>query len=99
MINIEWSIEAIKDFEHNIEYLKNNFAESIVQRFIDKTMEIIQVISINPLAFQTTVYRNIHSVPIVPQVNLYYRIVSKNKIELVRFWNNYQNPTGLDLRD
>lgn len=97
MININWTNEAIEDFELNIEFLENKFSDKEVQSFINKAQEVIKIISKNPKAFKTTKYKKVHSVPIVTQVNLFYRIKNKNNIELLRFWNNYQNPKELDL--
>ncbi len=98
MIKVSWTDEAIEDFEQNIEYLENRFSEKEVQKFIDKTLSVIDVISRNPEAFKTTKYKNVHTVPIVSRVNLFYRISNNNKsIELLRFWNNYQTPKGLKL--
>ncbi len=97
MISIDWSVESIEDFEQNIEYLEERFSEKEVQSFIDKTQNILQIISKNPNAFKATTYKQVHSVPIVHQVNLFYRIVNNENIELIRFWNNYQNPKNLEL--
>lgn len=97
MININWTNEAIKDFEQNIEFLENRFSENEVQKFIDKALNVIDIIAKNPKAFKTTKYKKVHCVPIVNQVNLFYRITTKNNVELLRFWNNYQNPEVLDL--
>ncbi len=97
MIDISWSDEAIDDFEQNISFLEERFSEKEVASFIHKSQEVIQIISQNPKAFKVSGYKKVHVVPIVPQVSLYYRIVNKNSIVLLRFWNNYQNPGKLDL--
>jgi plasmid stabilization system protein ParE len=97
VININWTIEAIDDFEQNIEFLENRFSENEVQKFINKSQEVIDIISKNPNAFKTTKYKKVHSVTVVAQINLFYRITNNNNIELLRFWNNYQNPKDLNL--
>lgn len=97
MITINWTDEAIEDFEQNIEFFELRFSEKEVQIFVDKTQEAISIISKNPKAFKSTKYREVRVVSIVKQVNLYYRIVNINNIELLRFWNNYQNLKKLEL--
>lgn len=94
-MNIYWSIEAIDDFEKNLEYLKKEFSEKEIKLFIQKSEDIILKISENPHLFRSTDFKNVHVVPIIPVITLFYRIVSKNEIELIRFWNNYQNPVNL----
>ena len=97
MAKVYWSIKAVEDFEQNIRYLEQRFSETEVFSFIDKTDNILNIISRSPRTFQSTGYKNIHFVPIVPQVNLYYRITNENDVELVRFWNNAQNMEKLTL--
>jgi len=97
MAKVYWSIEAVEDFEQNIKFLEERFSETEVQSFIDKTDNILNIISISPKTFQSTGYKNVHFVPIVRQVNLYYRITNEDDIELVRFWNNSQNKEDLNL--
>jgi len=97
MDNILWSIDAIEDFDKNIEYLERRFSEREVLNFTSKTLDILNIISSKPKTFKSIKYKNIHAVPIVPQITLYYRIKNHNKIELIRFWNNYKNPTSLEL--
>jgi plasmid stabilization system protein ParE len=97
MIDISWSNEAIADFEQNINFLEKRFSDNEVIDFIDKTQEVIIIISRNPKAFKVSTYKKVHVVPIVPQVSLFYSILNKNSIVLLRFWNNYQKPEKLDL--
>lgn len=97
MAKIHWSIDAVEDFEQNIKFLEDRFSETEVQNFINKTDNILNIISKNPKTFQSTGYKNVHFVPIVPRVNLYYKITDQNDIELVRFWNNAQNIEKLNL--
>ena len=37
MATINWSFDAIEDFEKNIEFLEKRFSEKEVRNFIDKT--------------------------------------------------------------
>lgn len=48
MLTIHWSFDAIEDFEQNIEFLEKRFTEIEVQKFIDKTDDILNIISKEP---------------------------------------------------
>ena len=96
-MNIYWSIEAIDDFEKSLEYLETEFSEKEIKHFIQKSEETILKISEKPHLFRRTDFKNVHAVPIIPVITLFYRILSKNEIELIRFWNNYQNPVNLSF--
>ena len=59
---------------------------------------MLDIIALNPKTFPThnsnlDIYRCI----VVSQITLYYRIVNDDRIDLLTFWNNYQNPDKLKL--
>ncbi len=95
--NIIWSEPAKKDYWQNIEYLLEFWYEKQVQNFINEVDRHLNIIRNNPKTFAVTKYRNVRSVPVVKQITLFYRIANDNSIELVRFWNNYQNPDKLKI--
>lgn len=89
-MKIIWSKPAEFDYEQNLNYLFDEWSEKVVCDFTEETDRIIGIISENPKAFQKY-KKNIHKVPVTKQITLYYRI-SKDQIELMRFWNNYKKP-------
>jgi plasmid stabilization system protein ParE len=93
---VVWSKLAIIDYWKNIEYLENEWTLTEVYNFIDKVEKLNALLSTKNVAFKPSSYRNTLQVPVVKQVTLYYR-VEGDKIELLRFWNNYQNPENLAL--
>ena len=95
MFDIIWSQPAKDDYWQNIDYLHENWTEQVVQNFINAVDRHLDIISNNPKTFALTEYRNVHSVLIVKQIRLFYRITDNNTVELIRFWNNYQNPDRL----
>ena len=95
MYQIIWSNPAKEDYWQNIDYLIENWHEKQVTGFIDTVSEYLNTISDNPKSFPLTGYRNVRSVPIVKQITLFYRIANEDTIELIRFWNNYQDPDKL----
>ena len=88
---------AVEDFDRNIVYLINFWNVKVVRQFTAETINVIELISINPQAFQFYKEQNCYAVPITKQITLFYEF-RKNEIILLRFWNNYQNPRGLTLK-
>lgn len=95
-MKIIWSPQAKKDYWQNIDYLEIEWTFRDVLNFIEKTENTIQLISKNNTVFVSTNYKNVYKVVITKQITLYYR-VSETKIELLRFWNNYQNLENFKL--
>lgn len=97
---IIWSAEAEKTFKANIKYLQEDWSAIEITKFINKTFDTIDLIKESPLIFkQSLKSKRIRKATIVKQVSLFYRInTSENAIELITFWNNYQNPKKLRLK-
>jgi plasmid stabilization system protein ParE len=89
-MTIVWSDEAEKDYEENLIFLFEEWNLQVVQDFTEETERILTVINEMPKAFRHY-KKNIHSVPVTKHVTLFYR-VKRDRIELVRFWNNYRKP-------
>jgi hypothetical protein len=83
-------------FGKNIEYLEEHWSISEVNQFIDKTEHLIDLLQKGNIQFRPTNHLNTFQVPVLHQITLYYRI-QNNRIELLRFWNNYQNLNKLRL--
>jgi hypothetical protein len=97
MMQTIWTKIAKIDYWKNIEYLESEWTLQDVYNFIDKTDDLILLITNQNLIFKSTNYKDVFHVPITKQITLYYRILEDNKIELLRFWNTYQNPEKLKL--
>jgi plasmid stabilization system protein ParE len=98
MIAINWTPEAERTFSQNLEYLAYRWGNTVLLDFINKVDNALEVIASNPEAFplhNTT--PNVHKCVVVPQITVYYRIVDDSTIDLLTFWNNYQNPDKLKL--
>jgi plasmid stabilization system protein ParE len=91
MLNIIWTDSAIEDYSKNIDYLEKEWSEKVIEDFIRKTDNVIQKIAFEKLKFKQTDYDNVFQVSIVKQINLFYKLDDVN-VELLRFWNNYQDP-------
>lgn len=90
MPSIYWSESAKMDYWQNIDYLEKEWSIIDVHHFIDKVDHLIHLLSQANLHFKPTNYKNTFQVPVIKQITLFYR-VEDNRIELLRFWNNYQD--------
>ena len=96
--NISWSTEAEETFNKNIEYLQQHWSKHVVENFFQRTLDVIDIISSEPLLFPLHKTKgNIHRCVVTEQISLYYKIVDRSNIELQTFWNVYQNPKKLKL--
>lgn len=96
MLNIIWTNSAIEDYSNNIDYLEKEWTEKVIEDFIEKADNIIEKIALENLRFKPTDYENIFQVPVVKQVSLFYKLDDFN-VELLPFWNNYQDPKNFSL--
>jgi hypothetical protein len=95
-MDVIWSPQAKKDYWQNIDYLEAEWTFQEVVNFIDKADNVINLILKNNIEFISTNYKNVNKVVITKQITLYYRINS-NTIELLRFWNTYQDLENFKL--
>jgi plasmid stabilization system protein ParE len=94
MLNIIWSNLAIDDISENIYYLEREWTEKEIERFANKTDEVLEKLVKGNIKFKPTEYKNIFQVPIVKQITLFYE-VNEDSIILLRFWNTFQDPKKL----
>jgi plasmid stabilization system protein ParE len=94
MFNIIWSDLAIDDVSENIYYLEREWTEKEIERFLNKTDDVLEKLAKGNIKFKTTKYKDVYQVPIVKQITLFYE-KNEDGIILLRFWNNYQNPKKL----
>lgn len=79
----------------NIEYLENIWSEKEIIKFIKKVDEVVSILKISPQTFKKyRVNHNIHQIEIMKQITLFYQI-NDNNVELLLFFNNYQDPNQL----
>lgn len=97
MVQIIWTTIAKNDYWNNIEYLESEWTLKDVYNFMDKTDDLIELVTKQNLIFKPAKYKDVYHVPVTKQITLYYRVLENEKIELLRFWNTYQNPKKLKL--
>lgn len=95
-MTVIWSPQAKTDYWQNIDYLELEWNFQDVLNFIEKVEYTIRLIAKNNPLFTATNYKSVHKVVITKQITLYYRVTSTN-IELLRFWNTYQDLENFKL--
>jgi len=88
---ISWTPEAEFTFNNIIEYLNAEWSEKEVRNFVRKTINILELIAEYPNLFKASKKKNIRIGLITKQISIIYR-VKKNKIQLLSFWDNRQDP-------
>jgi len=94
---IVWQPTAIRTYIRNIEYLEETWTKKEVDYFIGLVEKKLESISRIPqLGTMTGRRKNVRKVVIHKRVILFYRHKPlKGEIELLLFWNTYQNPGRL----
>jgi len=92
---IIWSPRSEQDFENILEYLVNNWDGSVALKFIDLVDILLVQVSINPRQFPLVHKKlNVRKCVISKHNTLYYRN-RRNYIELLRIYDNRQDPNSL----
>lgn len=88
---------AVLDYNNNIDYLLNKWTIAEAQDFVDEVDGIIFVLKQGKVEHQNTDYTDVKRCVMRKQITLFYKVVNKNNVELLRFWNNYQDDKKLKL--
>lgn len=97
MRKVLWNSWARKDYYDNIDYLIKEWTEVEAQNFIDQVDEIIFILEQGKVNFQNTNYTNVKRCVLRKQITLFYKVIDRNNIELLRFWNNNKDKKSLNL--
>lgn len=91
MKEVVWSPEAEKDFDSIVEYLINKWGNDVATDFANEADRIIQLVTVMPDLFPFDDTNIVRKAVVVEQISIMYR--HRNSIiEIVRFWDNRQNP-------
>lgn len=97
MRKVRWNKLARSDFYQNIDYLLGKYSKKEAQEFIDEVDDIEFILKQGKVEFQGTDVKDLKRCVICKQISLFYKVVDKHNVELLRFWNNYQDPKSLQL--
>ena len=95
-MEIVWSDDALIDYHQNIDYLLKEWTEQVALEFIEEVEATIELINDFPELYPLTEYLGVRKALVRKQITLFFRIKDE-KIHLIRFWNNYQDPKKLKL--
>ena len=94
-MKIEWSREANETFIHITNEIQSRWTVREVENFINRVNQVISFIEKNPAMYPFSNSAKVHRAVISKQTNLYYNIVDTNKVVLLSFEDNRQNPEKL----
>jgi len=97
MKKIIWNELAKIDYHENIDYLLKEWTVDEAKTFIDEVEEVLFNLKKGNVNYPNAGYENIKMCVFRKQITLYYKDLAENKIELLRFWNNYQDKKKLKL--
>ena len=97
MRSISWSVEAIEDYHHTIDFILSKWPSEVAMKFIAQTESILSLIKDYPFLYPKTDYKHIRKAVINPHISLFY-LVSEKEIVLIRFWNNHKDPNSLQIQ-
>ena len=86
-----WTEIASKQYEQNIEYLLTNWSEKDALNFIEHLESILYDLKTGAVDYGFTEKDNVRKCVICKQISMFYQINQDNDIELLSFWNNYQD--------
>lgn len=92
---IVWTSKALENYERNIHYLEENWTKKEVIHFIQLVEKKLLLLSNHPYIGSPKNKKqvNIRHTFIHKRITLIYNIrPQKKQIELLVFWNTYQNP-------
>lgn len=88
-MKVYWSDEALERFNEIIGYLKLNFSDNDVQKFVKNTLSTIRLISNNPSMGKWSDKLQCSVFVLHPKISILYDIKSGEKmIRIITFWNN-----------
>lgn len=97
---IVWTPKALESYLNNIEYLEQNWTSKEVTKFVNRVEKKILLLSVQPYigASRSKKRPNLKFTLLHKRIILIYLVKPNLKrVELLLFWNTYQNPAKLRL--
>ena len=89
---IEWTDNALSELRVTFEYIEKNWTEKELRKLSNEIERTVNLISNNPNLFPITESRNVRKAVIKKLNTIYYREKENNKVEILSFFSNRQNP-------
>ena len=96
-VTVFWSDQAKKTYADNVEYLKHEWTEKELKKFILRSEYVVLNIEDNPKLYSFSgKSKKIRKALVNKHITLYYRYYPiKKMVILLSFWNNYQDSKKL----
>jgi plasmid stabilization system protein ParE len=95
---LRWTSESKRTFNQNLEYLAEGWNNQVINNFLDRVEEVLEKIKSNPELYPLHRPKDkVYKCVVHKRVVLYFRIVDTEHIDLLTFWNTYQNPDKLKV--
>ena len=91
MRKVFWNKLAKADYFKIVDYLIDIWGDSSAQNFIVEVDKIESILESGKADFEITNRKNIRRYVLSKHVTLFYKTYGKDSVELLRFWNNYQD--------
>lgn len=92
LYEIEWSNQAIHNFEEIVGYLSNSWNEKVVKDFVRSVDRAVTHITMFPYAFPATSYKQGVRRYVLSDINTIYYVVKKDIINIVAIGDNRRDP-------
>lgn len=92
---VEWSVEASHTFTQIVTQIKEKWTNREVESFIERTQQVINFIGQNPSMYPFSKKGDVHRAVITKHTSLYYHMPDVNKVVLLSFEDNRQDPSEL----
>ncbi len=90
-MRINFSDESLSDLRNIEQYLLENWSAKILDDFLTKLDEIVEIISEGSVVFQKYENTNYHKILITKHNTLIY-IIENNVLKIIRILQNFQDP-------
>jgi plasmid stabilization system protein ParE len=98
IFTVIWTPRAEETFNKNIEYLEQDWDNQVLQAFFNRVDEVVDTMAQDPQLFPLhKSSKVIRRCVVTEHITLYYKLKNDFTIDLLTFWNVYQNPKKLKL--
>ena len=93
--DIFWTSHALIELTETFSYLEKNFPSSVSKELAQSLDRVLKLIASQPTTFSLSDFTGIRKVVIKKFNTLYYR-QKEDRIEIISFFSNRQNPDKLE---
>ena len=92
---LKLTVKARNTYAQNLDYLHKEWGSKVTLDFIDRVDTVLQTIIQKPFLYPIYLpSKSIYKCVVLNRIILYHRVKGE-VIEILRFWNTYQNPKKL----